>query len=100
MKRGASLFCFLGLSVTAFGLMVSYRPLAKSSPPTASPRNSEGSRLRPWQSPRTDSVAARPTSNPVRLVGSYGKLPLSFELNQGQTDSHVKFLSRRRGYSL
>ena len=28
------------------------------------------------------------------------KLPLSFEVNLGQTDAHVKFLSRGRGYSL
>jgi hypothetical protein len=34
------------------------------------------------------------------LVESYGKLPLSFEINQGQTDSQVKFLSRGSGYSL
>ena len=27
-------------------------------------------------------------------VASYGKLPLSFEANQGQTNAHVKFLSR------
>jgi hypothetical protein len=31
---------------------------------------------------------------PVRLVADYGKLPLSFEANQGQTDPRVKFLSR------
>jgi hypothetical protein len=35
-----------------------------------------------------------------RLVASYGKLPLSFEFNQGQTDRQVKILSRGRGYSL
>ena len=35
-----------------------------------------------------------------RLVASYGKLPLSFEVNQGQTDPGVKFLSRGRGYTL
>jgi hypothetical protein len=34
------------------------------------------------------------------LVESYGKLPLSFEINKGQTDSQVKFLSRGSGYSL
>src|SRR5260370_17908538 len=100
MKGGVDLCCFRGLSVTAFGLVVSYRPLAKSSPPTASPSNSEVSRLRPSQSPRTDSIAAGPSSNSVRLVGSYGTLPLSFEVNQGQTDPQVKFLSRGRGYAL
>ena len=34
------------------------------------------------------------------MVESYGKLPLAFEANQGQTDSQVKFLSRGAGYSL
>src|SRR5438552_347129 len=36
----------------------------------------------------------------TRLVDAYGKLPLSFEANQGQTGSEVKFLSRGSGYSL
>jgi hypothetical protein len=31
---------------------------------------------------------------------AYGKFPLTFEANQGQTDSHVKFLSRGPGYAL
>src|SRR6266404_6486618 len=30
----------------------------------------------------------------------YGKLPLSFEINEGQTDAQVKFLSRGPGYDL
>ncbi len=48
----------------------------------------------------------RGTSEPVldagrlKLAESYGKLPLSFEANQGQTDSRVRFLSRGNGYSL
>jgi len=35
-----------------------------------------------------------------QLLAAYGRLPLSFEANHGQTDAHVKFLSRGRGYSL
>ena len=37
-----------------------------------------------------------PADQPARLRANeaYGKLPLSFEVNQGQTDSEVKFLSR------
>ena len=49
------------------------------------------------------SLKAGPTSDAatrVRLAESYGKLPLSFEANQGQTDSQVKFLARGRGYTL
>lgn len=35
-----------------------------------------------------------------QVVETYGKLPLSFEANQGQTDKQVKFLSRGSGYTL
>jgi len=35
-----------------------------------------------------------------RLAQNYGKLPLSFELNQGQTDARVRFLARGRGYTI
>ncbi|HKO45254.1 MAG TPA: SBBP repeat-containing protein [Pyrinomonadaceae bacterium] len=34
------------------------------------------------------------------VAARYGKLPLSFEPNEGQTDPQVKFLSRGQGYSL
>ncbi|AXC11964.1 Cell surface protein [Acidisarcina polymorpha] len=34
------------------------------------------------------------------IAAAYGKLPLSFEANQGQSDPQVKFLSRGQGYSL
>ncbi len=36
----------------------------------------------------------------TRVIGLYGKLPLSFEANHGQTDGQVKFLSRGAGYAL
>ena len=42
-----------------------------------------------------ESHAPHPT-----LIASYGKLPLSFEANQGQADPQVKVLSRGRGYTL
>lgn len=34
------------------------------------------------------------------LIKEYGKLPLSFETNQGQVNSKVKFMSRGGGYTL
>jgi hypothetical protein len=34
------------------------------------------------------------------VVENYGKLPLSFEVNEGQTDGQVKFLARGQGYTL
>jgi len=36
----------------------------------------------------------------ARAKEEYGKLPLSFEINQGQTDEQVKFMSRGSGYSV
>ena len=35
-----------------------------------------------------------------QVVQAYGKLPLTFEANQGQTDAEVKFVSRGNGYIL
>ena len=34
------------------------------------------------------------------LIKEYGKLPLSFETNQGQVNPKVKFMSRGGGYTL
>src|SRR5260370_11133478 len=45
-------------------------------------------------------VAKTEPSMRPQVMESYGKLPLSFEANQGQTDQRVRFLSRGPGYSL
>jgi Beta-propeller repeat/CARDB len=36
----------------------------------------------------------------ARLQETYGQLPMSFEANQGQSNSNVKFISRGSGYTL
>src|SRR5438132_1281800 len=41
-----------------------------------------------------------PQTTKPQVLAAYGKLPLSFEANQGQTDRQVKFLSRGSGYTL
>jgi hypothetical protein len=41
-----------------------------------------------------------PPESKIPMQANYGKLPLSFEVNQGQTDAQVKFLARGQGYSL
>lgn len=46
------------------------------------------------------AVKASPNEERVRLVDSFGRLPLSFEANEGQTNPRVKFLSRGQGYTL
>ncbi|HUO06200.1 MAG TPA: SBBP repeat-containing protein [Candidatus Binataceae bacterium] len=40
------------------------------------------------------------TQSAPQAANLYGKIPLSFEANHGQTDSRVKFLSRGNGYTL
>src|SRR5882724_4108897 len=43
---------------------------------------------------------AVPDARRLELAESYGRSPLRFEANQGQTDGRVKFLSRGNGYAL
>ena len=48
--------------------------------------------------PQTGSSVAR--YHRIQIAKTYGKLPLRFESNQGQTDSKARFLSRGSGYAL
>jgi hypothetical protein len=45
-------------------------------------------------------TATEPAADKLKIQAIYGKLPLHFEANQGQSDDQVKFLSRGRGYNL
>src|SRR5882762_5743257 len=47
-----------------------------------------------------EEPAGIPKTSKQHLVEAYGKIPLSFEANQGQTDSRVKFLAHGQGYTL
>ncbi|ADJ28004.1 SBBP repeat-containing protein [Nitrosococcus watsonii] len=57
-------------------------------------------------SPASGLVDERPAENipsaltQASIASTYGQMPLSFELNQGQTDSAVKFFARGAGYQL
>ena len=44
-------------------------------------------------------AAAPDAATRTRLSATYGALPLSFEVNEGQVDPAVRFLSRGRGYT-
>ena len=46
-------------------------------------------------SPMQDFPASK-----ARVLKSYGALPMSFELNQGQADRTVRFLARGQGYTI
>ena len=56
--------------------------------------------------PRTAAVArshaspALERASRMKAAETYGRLPLTFEANRGQTDSRVKYMSRGQGYTL
>src|SRR5437660_872176 len=50
--------------------------------------------------PATPTSPELPQTTKPQVLAAYGKLPLSFEANKGQTDPQVKFLARGRGYTL
>src|SRR2546425_9844516 len=87
MKPTAFFLSLLGLAVVLTFL---------GHGPQAAPGPKNLSKLAPTASTiKASSEVAKP-----RLAETYGKLPLSFEANHGQTDRQVKFLSRGRGYIL
>jgi Big-like domain-containing protein/beta-propeller repeat-containing protein len=84
MKRAYLICLFQGLATTFL--------LSQSNPV---PRLNQSARV----PPPVSTSQADPKAQ-ARILGQYGKLPLSFEANHGQTDGRVKFLSRTRGYSV
>ncbi len=67
----------------------------------ANPLDPAGSLPAPEARATAPATAAEPDqATKARIVEAYGKLPLSFEANQGQTDGRVKYLARGPGYTL
>jgi hypothetical protein len=50
--------------------------------------------------PNAPKHSSASSGQQLRFISNYGKLPLAFEPNQGQTAPQVKFLVRGRGYTL
>jgi beta-propeller repeat-containing protein len=52
--------------------------------------------------PRSGASTADPAAAPAgpALAAAYGRLPLHFEVNEGQTDPRVNFLARGAGYTV
>ncbi len=48
----------------------------------------------------SQSSSAAERVKPARINDAYGRLPMSFELNQGQGDPNVRYLARGRGYQI
>jgi len=86
------------LSYRSFGLLVWVLALALLGQPLVPLAVTHGAgRATASEKPATTSAADAATK--ARVEENYGKLPLSFEANKGQTDPRVKFLSRGQGYS-
>src|SRR5689334_1337292 len=74
-------FCLVLFSATLFQIKV--------------PLKNRSARYARVQEPSGVSASAK-----ASVIEAYGKLPLSFEANEGQSSSDVKFHSRTNGYSL
>ncbi|AXC16050.1 Cell surface protein (plasmid) [Acidisarcina polymorpha] len=84
--------------------MKSFLPVALSLL-AMSPMVVNAQELNPSVAAANQNLAPSKLVSPMKAVSpaitaAYGKLPLSFEANQGQSDPQVKFLSRGQGYSL
>jgi hypothetical protein len=91
---------FLSVFVSILALVVS--PSAKKLLAQSSSVTTDS----PIQTPlASNKVAMKSVLQPdpehqAKTQESYGKLPLSFEANQGQADSQVKFITHTGAYSL
>jgi hypothetical protein len=91
-----SVFAHAGIAIVAIvaGMLVDFSPAAPRQNVPATREVASGLA-------RAGNQAVRPAASlSPQLAANYGKLPLGFEPNEGQSDGLVKFLSRGRGYSL
>jgi beta-propeller repeat-containing protein/uncharacterized protein DUF4214 len=85
------LLAFLVCNALFVGFMSRSPEIFAPDPATPSPANLEGRGRLTGQSAKLSETHVRE---------AYGQLPLSFEMNVGQTDDRVRFLARGAGYSL
>ena len=118
MKRASIYTVFAAMAVVAAALLgvfpASERPkvpAAKQGANAFLPSAKQAGVIAPLERQNPEAARALPdlrkgkaaSASPLvanRLVANYGKLPLSFEENHGQTDPSAKFLARGRGYAL
>ena len=94
--RATAWVSFVILTALLLAIAVGGTPLTVVSP-VASAKDitlSSGPRIPPVPSAESNAAVQG------RVSEAYGKLPLSFEANRGQTDQRVKFLSRGSGHTL
>ena len=97
-KAAMALSCLMSAMVVLGYYLVSRatRPVASEKARVAIPTSQPGA-----DGTRSLSkLSATEESMRARLSEAYGKLPLQFEANEGQTDARVKFISRGSGSDL
>ena len=72
-----------------FALSV-FVPLSSTSSAAPSPKKASAPQVQSSVSPVSRE----------RMLSSFGRMPLAFEANQGQTDAQVKYIARGSGYTL
>jgi hypothetical protein len=98
-KPGLPLICGLvGAILLGVTALLAERWSHRTTPTTATQPVSDARAKR--SSPATLTTAQPDRATRAQIKEAFGKLPLSFELNQGQTDAQAKFISRGNGYTL
>src|SRR5207253_9500152 len=87
-------------AITACGLGISLWPGGTSHAGLLSAGDKRNHRPKTSEAPILSAPTVDDQQNRFSANEAYGKLPLSFEINEGQTDGRVKFLSRGAGYKL
>ena len=90
--RGWSLAAMATAAVTCLAAFP-----ASAEPNTAAPNSDLGASVSGTPRPGSSALAEAARA---RTIKAYGNLPISFEVNRGQTDAQVDFLSRGGNYSL
>jgi len=93
IKDVSSSLCLLAMLLASIALGADGQHDGSSPVKASAPTSSQAIPARPL----SPSSSQGPQT---RMVKNYGNLPISFEANQGQTDSEVRFLSRGKGYTL
>lgn len=96
-------FLFAGPALLSASLVL-ILPAQTDTPaaPPSSPNTARKDRPHALPDVRAGKPSGEGTDRPVktRIVTEFGKLPLAFERNQGQTDAHVRFLAHTRESTL
>jgi hypothetical protein len=75
-------------------------PHAHAHPSRSRPRATSPKRFRPNGEALEQRWLLDAAAGHEQLAAAYGQLPLTFEINQGQTDGQVNFLAHGPGYGL